>query len=221
MTSIARFAAVALALVGGAAPAHALFHFWQVNEVFSNSDGSVQFVEFFTTQPLQSFLAGHAIETRSQGATLETFTFPSVLPVAQSTANRFFVAATADFAAAAGIEPDYEIPAAFLDPALVDAVVLVGGAPGTTFSFAAGSIPTDGLSSLDRAAGVGPATPTNFAGEVGTLPEPEARTGALAAAAALALLARPLGGRLESRPRHRRKRAQRARSEAQPSEVSS
>ncbi len=39
-------------------PAQAGFHLWSVNEIYSNEDGSVQFVEFATASNSQEFLNG-------------------------------------------------------------------------------------------------------------------------------------------------------------------
>jgi hypothetical protein len=178
-----------LALALWSPPARATFHLWRVNEVFSNADGSVQFVEFFTASAFQNFLAGHSMQALAGSTPLATFDFDTSLDLNQNTQDRFFVVGTAAFEAAAGIAPDYVMPDHFLDPALVDSVTIVNADPSTPFSFAAGSIPTDGTNSLDRTTGVGPATPTNFAGLTGTIPEPGAGSAGLAATLALAVLA--------------------------------
>lgn len=54
--------------------AQAAFHLYDIAEVYSNAEGSVQFVEFFTAHNGQQFLDGHAI-VASQGAASSTFTF--------------------------------------------------------------------------------------------------------------------------------------------------
>ena len=50
------------------------FHLYDIKEVFSNADGSVQFVELFTSFNNQQFLSGHTI-VASQDASTNTFTF--------------------------------------------------------------------------------------------------------------------------------------------------
>jgi hypothetical protein len=55
---------------------HANFHQWNINEVYSNADGSVQFIELFTGAGGQQFVSGHTIT--STGA--PDFTFPSDSP---------------------------------------------------------------------------------------------------------------------------------------------
>ena len=54
----------------------ASFHDWDINEVYSNADGSVQFIELFTSSNGQEFLSGHKIT--STGA--PDFIFPSNSP---------------------------------------------------------------------------------------------------------------------------------------------
>jgi hypothetical protein len=183
-----------LVLLLAASPARATFHLWHVNEVFSTADGEVQFIEFFTSSSLQNFLNTHQFQVRAGMSIVDTYTFDKDLPI-ENTQDRFFVVGTPDFEAAAGIEPDFVMDADFFDPLLLDGVVLVGGDPGTELLFQVGSVPIDGVSSFHRDAGAGPGsgpnTPTNFAGDEGSidLPEPEASWLGLAAAAVLASLA--------------------------------
>ena len=42
-------------------PAFATFHFWEINEVYSNADGTVQYIELFTTSNNQQFTSGTTI----------------------------------------------------------------------------------------------------------------------------------------------------------------
>lgn len=135
-----RSIALALGLASIAAPAQATFHLWEVTEIFSNDDGTVQFVEFFSEDPGQEFLAGHTLETVQQNVMRKQFTFPASIPVPQgeSTAVRHFLVATPGFVAVAGIAPDFEIPAGFLEPGIIDEVALVGA---DAMDFAAGRCP--------------------------------------------------------------------------------
>src|SRR5881409_3923726 len=73
--------------------AEASFHLWRINEIYSNADGSVQFIEFVTSSSGQQFLAGHSLTSSdASGATIKTFTFPSNL--SGDTANHSFLVAT-------------------------------------------------------------------------------------------------------------------------------
>lgn len=167
-------------------PAQARFHLWNVNEVFSNADGSVQFVEFVTTSGFQDLLADHEAQFLQNGAVIANAPFLTDL-FTTDTATHSLLMATPAFQAAAGIEPDYTMPAQTIPVATCDGVRMSGAAL-TLLSFAAGSIPLDGTHSLNRDIGVATATPTNFAGETGTLvPEPAAAALGVGALGALGL----------------------------------
>ena len=193
---IPRHAALATAFVVllAAAPARATFHLWQIEEVFSNADGTIQYIEFHTTSTFnQHVLLGRVLRSNQGLTVLDSYTFPSNLGI--PTQNKFFLVATPAFAAAARIEPDYTLPAAgFIQLGVTDTLKLVA-APLATFSFAPAALPTDGVHSLDALAGfpavVAGNTPTNFAGQIGHLvPEPEATALGITATGALGLFAR-------------------------------
>jgi uncharacterized membrane protein YphA (DoxX/SURF4 family) len=141
-------------------------HTWDVREVFSNADGSIQFVEFWEA-------GGGPGETGigSAAASSDTQSFSwSNGAVAPPTSNKFYLIATADFAALPGAPtPDVIIPAInvpFFDPA--GDTVCFGGFDCFTFA----SAPTNGTDSLDDISGVGPNTPTNYAGVSGSVTIP-------------------------------------------------
>jgi serralysin len=181
-----RLAGLLVCLAAWPNAAHANFHLWLVNEVFSNADGTVQFVEFDTGTDFQNLVGTHAAEFLQNGAVIASAPFGMDLATTL-TAGHSLLIATPDFQAAAGIEPDFLMPASSIPVASVDGVRM-SLAPLTEFDFTAGTLPLDGVHSLNRDSGVAVATPTNFAGEVGTLsPEP-----ASVATAAMALGA--LGG---------------------------
>jgi len=133
----------------------ASFHLWDINEVYSNADGSVQFIELFTSSGGQQFVSGHTIT--STGAA--DFTFPSNSP--SPTAGHHLLIATGDIN---GVTPDFTIPANFLTtgPGTVNFV----GADSLPYSF----LPINGFSSIDGNGDiVTSATPTNFSGSTTTL----------------------------------------------------
>jgi len=159
--SLFRLACVALLMV--ALPARAAFHLWVIDEIFSNADGTVQFIELKTSAGFQQFLNGVSI-TASQGATTHSFTFPADLP--GDTTNKRFLIGTTSFAALGLVTPDYIVPDNFL--------FLTGGslnfAGVDTWSY--GTLPTDGVTSRNRDGTTGVRSPTNFAGA--TAPPPPA-----------------------------------------------
>ena len=146
------------ALVG---PAAAAFHLFRINEVYSSADGTVQFVELkeSTGSDLESFWGGNAL-TSTQGSTVRTFIFPANLP-STSTASKSVVVATPAFAAAAGITPDFVVPAPFLFPG--GGTINYAGVDSGTYA----ALPTDGVTAIDRNGVRALATPTNFAGQTG------------------------------------------------------
>jgi len=162
MRAVFRAAAVVLGLF--AAPLQAAFHLWQINELYSNSDGTVQFVELTALAGGQQFLAGHTL-TSSSGATTNTFTFPSNLP--GDTAGKRMLIATAGFAALGVVTPDYTVPNNFFFR------------NGGTVNFAGADVwnhpalPTDNRS-LDRSGSAIANSPTNFAGNTGNVQAPVA-----------------------------------------------
>ena len=176
-----------IAMVGGflcfavsAQPAVASFHFWDITEVYSNADGTLQFIEWFTSSGGQHQLAGRVATSDSS-----TYTFPNNLP-SSGTGGHHFLMATAGFAALPGAPPpDYIFPAGFIDTT-GDTLRLrtsPGGAIWDTFSFGPGELPTDGIHSLVCAVHSGSAcistdvevnSPTNFAGQSGSVSPPQA-----------------------------------------------
>ena len=150
--SLRRVAPVLVAILI-AIPALADAHKWEVSEIFSNADGSVQFVEWLTNESAEHFLHNETVSTSSGGF----FVFPSPLPDAD-TADHNFLMATAAFAAIPGAPtPDYIMPDGFLDPA-GDTIDYSGG---DSVSF--GALPLDGKSSVTRSGTVLTNAPRNFA----------------------------------------------------------
>jgi hypothetical protein len=200
-----RFALLLGIAMLAARPAAASFHLWDVSEVYTNADGSVQFIEFFTTFGSQQFLIEHQIQALTEGVPESIYTIPANLPLGQgeSTANRHFVFASGDFEADFGIAPDYAWTGAlsFINVGTNDSVALIGAD-----ALALAALPTDGtLALLGDGATTAAPTPTNFAGEVGTLPEPGAVAAAAVALGALGSAARlRRGDATRSRPRRGR-----------------
>ena len=153
-------------LLSMAMQAKASFHLWDVNELYSNTDGSVQFIEFFTTSNGQQFLkTGGATLTSTDSSVTHThvFSFPSDL--SGSTANKFFLIGTAGFAVTpGGVTPDFTLPDGFLFTA--------GGSldfgPGADI-LPYGALPSTGGLSLNRNGATGVNSPTNFIGQTGSI----------------------------------------------------
>lgn len=156
---------VCLAAAAWSQYAWATFHLWKIGQVYSNAGGSVQYVDFvlpFTIDD-ESLVGGQMIFA---GLNANFMTLNSNLP-AVPVAGQHFLVATPDFAALAGIAPDYTFPVApFFDPT-GDAL---SWASVDLFTFPA--LPSDGIHALNRDGSIAINAPTNFAGQVGFVPEP-------------------------------------------------
>lgn len=138
-------------------------HTWVVREVFSNHNGTIQYVELFDAGATGGELgvSGGTIMSDTQ-----TFTWSSPA-VAPPTNGKSYLIASATFAALPGAPTP-------------DAIIPVGKMPffsvagdtvsfGIFHSFEFGAVPTNGTNSLTDGLGVGPNTPKNYAGNQGSV----------------------------------------------------
>jgi serralysin len=164
----------AIALLSGSAEAS--FHLYDIQEVFSNGDGSVQFIELFSSFGGQQFLSGHSVSFQINLAT-QNFINLSDLP--SDSQNKPFLIGTANLATLYGVTPDFVISSNFLAAGAVNFINFGEGTDRVNLTL----LPTDGTSSLNglvsdsgqtsAATSVNAfATPTNFAGQTATIPEP-------------------------------------------------
>ena len=92
--------------------ARADFHDWTIAEIYSNADGSVQFIELACPNAGETFLRGERISC-SQGSQTNTFTFPDDLT--GDTEDKRMLLATPGFGSLpGGVTPDYVIRTNFL-----------------------------------------------------------------------------------------------------------
>lgn len=146
-------------------PALAGSHLWRFNEIFSNADGTVQFIEMRECcgSTFEWGLSGKwvlAVDTDNQ------FTFPSDL--SGDTANRHLLLATQAFADLSGVPaPDFIIPDNFLP--LGGDTLEYWMYPDATWSYGPGTMPVDGVDSLEVGGTIGPNSPTNYAGDSGSV----------------------------------------------------
>jgi len=145
--------------------ARATFHIWQIGQVYSNDSGSVQYVDFVLPLTIddESLVGGHMI---SAGLNSNSLTLNSNLP-AVPVADQHFLVATPDFAALAGVAPDYTFPVA---PFFDHTGDTLNWASVDFFTFPA--LPSDGIHALNRDGSIAINSPTNFAGQIGFVPEP-------------------------------------------------
>lgn len=157
-------------LVMAPLPALAGGHTWKISEVFSNSDGTIQFVEVreMAGTPGEVATAGHTVSSNTK-----VFTIPS--NVVSPTSNRHLLIATPAFAALPGVPtPDYILPVGSVPfmSLTSDAIKYSGNDP-VGLVYTAGQLPTDGVNSRNKnAAGIlstAVNSPTNYAGAAGSV----------------------------------------------------
>ena len=151
------------ALMLAAPAAFAEFHLFQIEQLFSNADGSVQFVVMheFTGSNGENFWANRPLVSTHAGVN-NNFAFPSNLP-SSATAGKRVLIATQGFAALGIVTPDYTVPNGFL-PTNGGSLNYAGV---DTVNFA--SLPTDGVTAITRNGTMTPNVATNFAGQTGSV----------------------------------------------------
>ena len=145
-----------LAMAGG--------HTWDVREVFSNADGTIQYIELRE-------MGGGDGETNLNGkkvtsqATGNEFAFPG--NAAAPTGNKAILLATAGFAALPGAPtPDHIIVDNFFDAVNGDTLRFHTH---DTWVIGAGTVPLDCVNSLHDGSGAGLNSPENYAGVTGSV----------------------------------------------------
>jgi hypothetical protein len=140
----------------------AAFHLWEIQEIYTNSSGDLQFIEMFNTAGFDYFVAGQQISVNNLDFTeTNTYVMPSNVP---DSFNRHILLGTAGLQAAGGPAPDFIIPSGFL---------FAGGGTINFFGQNSGSytaLPTNGTLSRDWNSGNNIAnSPTNYAGVTGSV----------------------------------------------------
>ncbi len=148
------------AVLSWAPAAGAAFHLWAMNELYSNPDGTIQFLEMTALTGGQQFLNGHRLVS-SSGSVSRSITFDRNLP--GDSGGRRMLIATQGFAALGIVTPDFVVPNGFFFPG------------GGSIDFASSSDvwshgPTpSGALSLNRDGSTATNSPTNFAGQTGSI----------------------------------------------------
>lgn len=154
---------IAIALLLAAPWAAATFHTFQIDQLYSNADGSVQFIvlrEAFGLNGQHEF-AGVTL-TVSKGAVRKALDFTRDL--APATAGRSVLIATEGFAALGVVPPDFAMDDRFLP--IDGGVVNFGGVDTYTYT----ALPIDGVNALFRNGTISANAPVNFLRNSGSVP---------------------------------------------------
>lgn len=165
VTSLSQAVAV-LSILGGTLSAHGGSHLWRFSEVFTNADGTIQFIELKECcgSTGEVFMTGKRVFSEANN---NVATFQSNLT--GSTAYKYLLLGTAGFAALPGAPaPDLIIPSNFFPVGLAN-TLQYDVYNEAYMTYAAGALPTDGITSLRIDGSTGMNTPTNFAGQSGTV----------------------------------------------------
>jgi hypothetical protein len=200
---LATFIAVCIAFGAAMRSAEAAFHLWQVKEVFSSADGSVQFVEMFDSFGGETSVSGFSLTANSDG-NIKTFTFPSNLST--NTPGSLLLATTGFGSLPGAVTPDFTfsqggVSGTFFNPNATNLTFTFDGS-GDSMTFSGASLPKNGINSLTDSGAVGfppgsPSissgvnSPTNLLGNSGSVnlavPEPIAGMLLLMAVPALSM----------------------------------
>jgi hypothetical protein len=158
-------AAALSVLLGVSTQAHADFHDWTINEIYSNADGTVQFIELTCPKAGETFLGGERISC-SRGNQTNIFTFPDDLT--GNTEDKRLLLATPGFGSLpGGIPPDFVIPTNFLF--VITGRVNYAGLDILSYT----NLPTNGTASLRRSGNrfviATNNSPENFSGQTGII----------------------------------------------------
>src|SRR4051812_35615020 len=150
----ATFIAFCVAIGAATRIAHAAFHLWNVKEVFSNADGSVQFVEMFDNSPGETSVSGLKLRSNSDGV-IKEFTFPSSL--VNNTPGHMLIATSGFGSLAGGVTPTFTfnqsstaLTLPFFSPNATNITFTFTGSS-DTMTLTGASLPKDGIHSLTDA----------------------------------------------------------------------
>jgi hypothetical protein len=162
------FTLACLAFVTMASTASAGFHLWHVKEVFSNADGSVQFVEMFDSFSNENFVTGFTLSSNSDGV-IKNFVFPA--DPNGNTVDKHMLITTPGFGSLSGaVAPDFTfdqggVTGSFFNPNATNITISFNGS-GDSMTFTGASLPKNGINSLTDAGASGfpPGTPSISSG---------------------------------------------------------
>jgi hypothetical protein len=139
---------------------YAAFHLFQIEQIYSNADGSVQFIVL--VDPGQANNGENQWTGQTITSAGNVYTFASDLPSFLTGGKRALIA-TQGFANLNIVTPDYIVPNGFLS--VGSGTVNYADVDQVTYS----ALPIDGVSAIQRNGAVVPNVATNFAGKSGSV----------------------------------------------------
>ena len=126
------------------------FDQWRISEIFSNGDGSVQFIELQTTASNQTNLAGRVL-VATDGVSQQQDSVQFSANLIGETANASLLLATTAFEQLTGLTADVVIAEGFV-PTRSGTLDFAAGT--NSVSYGAGQLPRNGTQSLDASLGI-------------------------------------------------------------------
>lgn len=148
---------IAAATMVAAFAASASFHLFNIEQVYTNADGTVQFIVLTAPVDGENLWANHQLTATGPGGPAKVYTFPTNLP-SSDTGGRRVLVATQGFAALNLVTPDYVIPNNFLQ--IPDGRIDFAGVSAVSYT----NIPTDGTQAINSRGNPIQNVATNFAG---------------------------------------------------------
>jgi len=162
MKRLIRFC-IALILAAAASAASAAFHLFTIEQLYSNADGTVQFIVLTSKFDGENLWTGRSISSSVMGSSVKkTLIFPVDLSDTNTTDRKVLVA-TQGFAALGVVAPDYVVPNNFL-PIGAGTVNYAD-----VYTLGYKSLPTDGVNALYSNGTVAKNLAANFAGQSASL----------------------------------------------------
>lgn len=147
-----------------ASSAWATFHTFRIHELYSNADGTIQYIVFRENEGFngENLWANHDMTARARGGVATVFTFPNNL-LSSATANSYVLVGTRAFSLLNLLEVDYVMPDGFLP--------VTGGELNfaDVDAIAFDSLPTNGVDALYRNGVVAPNQAINQRGVMASL----------------------------------------------------
>jgi serralysin len=136
--------ALSLSLACAQPCAEAAFHLWQIQEVFTNASGTVQFIEMHDNFAGETFTNGFIVTANSDG-NIKTLTLTNL---AHPTPGSLLLATSGFGSLPGAVTPDFTLPStSFFNPNANNITISFNGS-NDSITFTGASLPKNGINSL-------------------------------------------------------------------------